>query len=116
MTEEKVTWKTCQKCGYLQHLDHHRCLNCNNADFKEIDGQGPLELITYTILRAPPKEFVGQEPYALGIAKFENGIKILGQLTTKENLSIGMQLKLVASKLCDNLDGQPVNGYKLAPL
>lgn len=116
MAEEKIIWKTCKSCNFLQHVDHIRCLNCNHEDFQEIEGKEPLELMTYTILSAPPKEFLGQQPYALGIARFENGVKVLAQLTRRENIYIGMKLKLEKTKLCDDLDGREVIGLKLAPV
>ena len=116
MSSEKITWKTCKKCNFLQHLDHNRCLNCNHNEFEEVQGKGSLKLVTYTILTAPPKEYMDQRPYALGIAKFENGIKILGQLTTTENLQIGMALTPVRAMLCSDLDGKEINGFKMTPI
>ncbi|MBD3227124.1 MAG: hypothetical protein GF329_02965 [Candidatus Lokiarchaeota archaeon] len=113
---EKIEWKICNKCGYLQHKEHLRCLNCKNKDFSPIFSEGYCKLLTYTILTAPPKEFRDKKSYALGVVEFENGIKALGQLTTKNNLKIGMKLRPIHKKICDNLDGKEVHAYVYKPI
>ena len=34
--EEKLLWKKCDNCSYLQYTSHLRCLNCKNSKFKLI--------------------------------------------------------------------------------
>ncbi|MFX1311569.1 MAG: Zn-ribbon domain-containing OB-fold protein, partial [Promethearchaeota archaeon] len=83
--EVNIKWKKCNKCGFLQYKSHLRCLNCNYTEFSLIEASETCKLVTYTILKAPPAEFLDQNSYALGIVQFENGIKALGQITIKEN-------------------------------
>jgi len=116
MSETIITWKKCKKCGKLQHLDHLRCLQCKNTEFDTIQSSGECILLTYTILKAPPAEFRDKKAYALGIVEFSNGIRALGQITTTENLKVGMKLKPIFGKLTDNLDGQPVSGILYQPI
>jgi len=111
----KIEWKKCDNCGFLQHKSHLRCLNCRNDKFTLIEASGECKLITFTILNAPPAEFRDQKSYALGIVEFENDIKALGQITTQENLSIGMRLKPIYKKICNNLDGNEVYTYIFEP-
>lgn len=114
--EEKIEWKKCKKCGFLQHQTHLRCLKCKGDKFESIASSGTCKLLTYTILKAPPMEFRDRNSYTLGVVEFENGVKALGQLTTKENLSIGMLFEPIYQKICDNLDGKEVNGFVFKPL
>jgi len=93
-----------------------RCINCKNEKFTLIDASGECKLLTYTILKAPPAEFREKSSYALGVVEFGNGIKALGQISTQENLKIGMRLKPVYQKICDNLDGREVYAYVFEPL
>jgi uncharacterized OB-fold protein len=116
MSETTIIWKKCTKCGKIQHPDHIRCLKCKNTTFETIQSTGDCKLLTYTILKAPPAEFVPQKSYALGVVEFSNGIRALGQLTTMENLKVGMKLKPLYEKLTDNLDGHEVFGIKYEPL
>ena len=115
MCEKSLIWKKCKNCGFLQHESHLRCLKCKNEGFIPIETSGTCRLLTFTILTASPAEFRESQPYALGIVEFDNGIKALGQLTTLEGLKIGMELKPVYTKICDNLDGQEIYNYKFSP-
>ena len=110
-SEEKLIAKKCQKCGFIQHEDHIRCLKCKNDMFDMIEAQGDCILITYTILNAPPLEFRDKPSYALGVVQFENGIKALGQIESHENLKVGMKLAPVYKKICNNLDGKEINSF-----
>lgn len=114
--ENKIEWKKCTNCGYLQHKSHLRCLNCKNHEFALFEASGTCKLLTYTILKAPPAEFRYKESYALGVVEFENGVKALGQLTTNENLRSGMKLEPIYEKICDDLDGKEVYGFVFKPL
>ncbi len=113
---KKIEWKKCIKCGFLQHKSHIRCLNCKNKEFSLFEASGNCKLLTYTILTEPPAEFREQNSYAIGVVEFENGIKALGQITSKENLKTGMTLKPVYKKICDNLDGKEVYAYTFQPI
>lgn len=114
--EEKIEWKKCLNCGYLQHKSHLRCLNCKNNQFQLVKAPGRCTLITFTILNAPPAEFRYKKSYALGVVEFENGIKVLGQLTKNDDLKIGMPLKPIYTKVCENLDGKEVYSYIFEPI
>lgn len=114
--DKKIEWKKCVKCGFLQHKSHIRCLKCKTKEFSLFEASGICRLLTYTILTEPPSEFRDQDSYVLGIVEFENGIKALGQITSKENLKIGMNLKPTYKKICDNLDGKEVYDYTFQPI
>lgn len=111
-----IKWKKCNKCGYLQHNSHLRCLQCKNNTFSEIHPSGNATLLSYTILKAPPMEFRDKGSYPLGIVEFSNGIKAMGQITSKNNLEIGMELKPVYKEICKNLDGNKVKTYMFEPI
>ncbi len=114
--EEKIIWKKCKKCGFLQYKTHVRCLKCKYEDFNEVEASGTCKLLTYTILKAPPAEFRARNSYALGVVEFENGIKKLGQITTQENLKTGIKLKPIYKKICDNLEGKEIYDYVFEPI
>jgi len=114
--ENKIEWKKCTKCGYLQYETHLRCIKCKNNKFELIKASGECKLLTYTILKAPPSEFQDKKSYALGVVEFENGIKALGQITIQENLESGMKLRPIYKKICENLDGKEVHAYVFEPV
>ncbi|MFX1378778.1 MAG: Zn-ribbon domain-containing OB-fold protein [Promethearchaeota archaeon] len=114
--DEKIEWKKCKNCGFLQNKSHVRCLHCKNKEFSIIQATGNCKLLTYTILNEPPAEFRNQGSYALGVVEFENRIKALGQLASSENLQTGIELKPVYRKICENLDGKEVYTYIFEPI
>jgi len=114
--KDKLKWKKCSKCEFLQHPSHLRCLNCKNDKFIYIESTDKCTLLTYTILKAPPMEFRSQKSYALGLVEFNNGIKALGQLSTDLELVPGMQLKPVFKKICENLNGEEIYSFIFVPL
>lgn len=115
-TEDKIEWKKCNRCGFLQYPTHLRCLKCKNRDFTSVEASGACKLLSYTILNAPPAEFRDQMSLTLGIVEFENGIRALGQITSKVNLEIGMELKPIYKKICENLDGIEVYAHVFEPI
>ncbi|MHA2008189.1 MAG: Zn-ribbon domain-containing OB-fold protein [Promethearchaeota archaeon] len=114
--KEKLEWKKCDKCGLLQYKSHLRCLKCKNPTFTFIEARGTAKLLNYTILKAPPAEFRYLKSYTLGVVEFKNGVKALGQITSQEHLSTGMELNPVYKKICENLDGNEVYGYVFEPV
>ncbi len=56
-------------------------------------------------------EFRDKKSYTLGVVQFENGIKVLGQIESNDDLKIGMKLVPVYKKICNNLDGKEINGF-----
>jgi uncharacterized OB-fold protein len=114
--EEEIERFKCKKCGLIQFNSHLRCLNCKNDTFDIIKSSGNCKLLSFTVLNAPPMEFRDQKSYALGIVEFNNGIKALGQISIKENLKIGMELKSIYKKICNNLDGNEIYAHVFEPL
>lgn len=111
-----LSWMKCNQCGFLQYTSHVRCLKCKNNTFSIIQPSGECKLVTFTVLNAPPAEFRDKKSYAIGVVEFENGVKALGQITTQNNLDIGMKLKPVYKKICENLDGKEIYAYVFEPI
>ncbi len=108
-----MEWKKCKKCGTIQDKSHLRCFKCKGSAFELINASGKATLLTYTILTAPPKEYIGRKSYALGMVAFENGVKALGQLRTERNLKIGMEMEMNYEKIC--FDGQEIYAHIFYP-
>ena len=104
-------WK-CGACGKLTFPRHTVCPKCGFRISDEIEITDEGSLVTYTLLYAPPAGFE-ETPLALGIAEFQ-GVMVTGQLTTVENLEIGMKVKSVYSTVRE-INGKEYFGYKFQP-
>ena len=114
--DDKIEWKKCQNCNFLQHYSHIRCLKCRHEKFDKIKAIGNATLLTYTILKAPPSEFRDKPHYTLGILEFENGIKVLGQINSNDQVKIGIEMRPVYRKISNNLDGKEVYNFTFEPI
>jgi len=89
MEQEMYAYK-CTTCGELHHPKHYVCKKCGNREFEKVPLAGEVTLVTYTKVYNLPEGYM--KPYiGFGIAKFENGLVVSGQLEV-ENPEIGMKL------------------------
>ncbi|MEM3506656.1 MAG: Zn-ribbon domain-containing OB-fold protein [Candidatus Bathyarchaeia archaeon] len=112
MNEQKIFGYKCKRCGKAYYPKHSRCFNCKSRDFEKIELGNVCTLITYTKLYAIPKG-IDKVPLVLGIVEFENGVRMLGQITT-ENVEIDMKLKPIFDKI-RVIEGKPIFGFKFEP-
>jgi uncharacterized OB-fold protein len=76
------------------------------------------KLITYTIIRVPPQQYVDQAPFAVGIVELDDGVKLTGQVVDCDfdDIKIGMRLKLEFRKVYqEGESGILCYGYKFVP-
>jgi uncharacterized OB-fold protein len=113
LSEQKIVGYKCKNCGKVYYPKHSRCFKCKSKDFEEIELGNICTLLTYTKLYAIPRG-IDKVPLVLGIVEFENGVRMLGQITT-EKVEIGMKLRPIFGEL-RIIDGKPIFGFKFEPL
>jgi uncharacterized OB-fold protein len=94
------------------------CPECKNQELEETKIEEKGKLLTYTIIRVAPHQYVDQAPYAVGIVELDDGVKLTGQVVDCEfdDLKIGMRLKLEFRKVYQEGDsGILCYGYKFVP-
>jgi len=86
----------CKQCGKVHLPPRPLCDNCFSKEFEWVEVPGKGKLLTYTVIHVAPTQFQSMAPYAVGIVKLENGIKIPGMITgvAPEQLKIGMDLTI----------------------
>ncbi len=73
--------QVCGSCSKPNMYPRYRCPFCGSEDlsFEQSGGVGVLH--SYTVVRAvPPKDFVDDLPYALGVVKLEEGVQLTVRL------------------------------------
>lgn len=108
----------CKECGKIFFPPRLICSNCKSRDFENIKLSREGKLLTYTIIRVAPSQFVDQVPYAVGIVELKEGVNLLMQITDcdLDKLEIGMNVRIEFRKIQEDGDaGIICYGYKGVP-
>jgi len=108
----------CKKCGKIFFPPRLICSQCKAREFEKIRLSREGKLLTYTVIRVAPSQFVDQAPYAIGIIELKEGVRVLAQITDceLEKLTVGMNMNLEFRKIQEEGDaGIICYGYKALP-
>lgn len=96
----------CAACGAVSYPPRARCGKCGSGEFKFYKLPENGELVTFTIVRSPPKGFEKASPYVIGIVKLEDGTMITSQITDveTEEVKVGMKVEAVFRKVVEDGD------------
>jgi hypothetical protein len=101
LEEGKIVATKCKKCQRLYFPPRVDC-DCLAGEMEWTQLSGNCKLITYTTVHFAPASFRYDVPYKLAVAQFEEGPTVFAPLSKdikEEEIKIGMQLKLVPTKL-----------------
>ena len=110
--------KKCKKCGMVLFPPRLICPECKGREFEDTKLAEKGKVLTYTIIRVPPHQFVDQAPYAVGIAELDDGVRLTGQIVDCdfEDLKIGQRVKIEFRKIYEEGEaGIICYGYKFVP-
>jgi len=110
--------KKCKKCGITLFPPRLICPECKGREFEDTKLAEKGKILTYTIIRVPPHQFVDQAPFAVGIAELDDGVKLTGQIVDCdfEDLKISQRVKIEFRKIFDEGEaGILCYGYKFVP-
>jgi uncharacterized OB-fold protein len=110
--------KKCKKCGMVLFPPRLICPECKGREFEDTKLAEKGKILTYTIIRVAPHQFVDQAPFAVGIAELDDGVKLTGQIVDCdfEDLKIGQRVKIEFRKIYDEGEaGILCYGYKFVP-
>ena len=108
----------CKNCGAILFPPRLICPECKNREFEETKLAEKGKVLSYTIIRVPPHQFVDQAPYAVGIVELDDGVKLTGQIVDCdfEHLKIGQRVRIEFRKIFDEGEsGILCYGYKFVP-
>jgi len=108
----------CVKCGSIDFPPRLVCNKCGAREFETVRLSGKGELASYTVIRVAPTGFGDLAPYAIGIVKLDEGIRVMGQVTDcdPENLKIGDRVATQFRRVNEEgKTGMIMYGYKFVP-
>ena len=108
----------CKSCGAIYFPPRLICSECKNRELEPTKLVEKGKILSFTIIRVPPHQFVDQAPYAVGIVELDDGVKITGQIVDCdfEDMKIGLRVRIEFRKVFqDGESGILCYGYKFLP-
>jgi uncharacterized OB-fold protein len=112
---EAAKCKQCQKILFPPRLI---CPACKSRQFDKMILKPEGKVLSYTVIRVAPSQFVDQAPYALAIIELDDGVRIMAQVADcdLEKLAIDMRVAIEFRKIYDEGEsGIICYGYKAVP-
>jgi len=121
--DPRIIANRCKKCGTISFPKLPFCHNpdcCEKVrdNVEEIQLSKRGKLWTYTVqVYAPPLPFKMDpfEPFAVGMVDFPEGLRMIGMLTRKDNLKIGMEVETTVGRLYEDGENEYIT-YMFAPV
>lgn len=108
----------CKDCDIIFFPPRLVCPECKKSDLVKTKLAERGKILSYTIIRVPPHQFVDQAPYTVGIVELDDGVKITGQIVDCDfkDLKIGKRVKIEFRKIYEEGEaGVLCYGYKFVP-
>jgi hypothetical protein len=108
----------CSGCGKVFFPPRLVCNACRGREFTKVILPQAGTLETFTIIRVAPTGFEDQAPYAVGVVKLGDQVKVTAQIVDcdLETLATGQELRLEFRKVQqDGASGVLCYGYKFVP-
>lgn len=96
VSEKRLMAAKCNECGNVSLPPKPMCTKCLSTNLKWLEVEGVGKLVSYTVIYVAPEQFQDMTPYAVGIIKFESGLRIPGLIRNinPEEIKIGMDLTI----------------------
>ncbi len=108
----------CRGCGKVHFPPRVSCSACRGREFSSVTLSRDGQVETFTVIRVAPSGFAQQVPYAVGVVKLDDGVRVTAQIVDcdPEALAIGQAVRLEFRRI--NQDGDSgiiAYGYKFVP-
>ncbi len=86
----------CKSCENVVYPPRRICPHCHGVDWEPTRLSLRGEVVTSTVIYAPPSEFVMEAPYAMAIVETPEGARLMVQVTDcdPETIGPGMAVEL----------------------
>lgn len=108
----------CAKCGKLFYPPRLVCDECGHREFVTTKLPDTGSLVTYTVIRVPPSEHADLAPYAVGLVKLDNGVRLECQVVDCdfEELKVGLPVKLEFRRVQEDTEAGMIHyAHKAVP-
>ena len=89
---QRIPGYTCPKCSWFDVFQTKLCPRCHGP-VQETLFSGRGKIVSYTVIRYPPKGFEGQSPYVVALIDLESGPRVMARVNAKsDDIQIGTQV------------------------
>jgi uncharacterized OB-fold protein len=87
----------CKSCGNKSYPPRRVCRRCLSTEMEDVRLAERGKLLTYSVIRNPPREFEEFAPYIIAIVELDDGVRVLSQIVdaSEDQLVEGMRLETV---------------------
>jgi uncharacterized OB-fold protein len=91
----------CRACEKMSFPPRAICSSCKGEDFDAVTLPDEGTLVTWTVIRAAPKDFALQAPYVIAIVELAGKVRVTAQIvdSTPAELHFGSRLRRVLRRL-----------------
>jgi uncharacterized OB-fold protein len=91
----RLTALRCAGCGALAVPPKEFCPTCQARRWEPVPLSGAGKVISYTVIRIPPRGRASEAPYAVAVVKLDEGLSMLGRVVDVplDTIKIGLPVK-----------------------
>ena len=109
MTERVITLKSffeearegrlsairCGGCGELAIPPKELCPSCHERRWELVPLHGTGSVVSFTVIRIPPRGRLAEAPYAVAVVKLDEGVSLLGRIVDipLDTLTAGLSVR-----------------------
>lgn len=110
----------CKSCGKISYPPRSSCPYCHSKDVEVVKLPERGKVVSFSLLRSPPKGFEGYVPYYVAVIELENGVRVFGMLTdvfSPDGVKEGTPVEAVFRKISEDGDEGLIHyGVKFRPI
>lgn len=91
----RLTALRCGRCGQLAIPPKEFCPQCQQRQWETIPLSGAGTVVSFTVIRIPPRGRAPEAPYAVAVVRLDEGVSLLGRISDvpMDALKTGMSVK-----------------------
>ncbi|MFQ6053526.1 MAG: Zn-ribbon domain-containing OB-fold protein [Candidatus Bathyarchaeia archaeon] len=115
----RLLGEMCEGCGAVFFPRRAVCSRCGSTNLKETKLSEKGAVVSWTVIRNPPKEYAKYAPYVVALIELDGGARILSQVVDVEpdELETGMRVEATFRRIREDGDSGIIEyGYKFRPV
>lgn len=115
----RLIGERCSKCGSVYFPRRNICPRCGSRELTDHKLSDKGRVVSWTVVRNPPKEYEKYAPYLVSLVELDDGIRVLSQLVDVEpdEVKAGMRVEVTFRKIKEEgASGLIEYGYKFRPV